>query len=131
MYGLSQLQSISTMILAAALVASGIYIMLLRSQVVAIESEKITLVTKLSVSQANLLQLQNDITAQNLAIQRLKTAADERVARGLEEIAKARASAASSEAKASAILAKRVPQGANICESANSLFNEEIRNGRK
>jgi len=131
MFGLSQIQLIASIVLLAALSASAVYIVILRTQATTLKSEKETLQTKLDMSQANLFQLKNDIDAQNVAIQKLKTDTDERVAKGLEEIARAKASAASSKARADSILSRKPPVGANICDAANDLFNQEIKHGKK
>lgn len=116
--------------LALALAASGAYIIILKSEKAALFAEKESLALALGVSTASVKKLQASINEQNLAVQKLKEDADNREKAHLSEIAKAKSAAEVAKNKAAALLGKVVPQGKNICDAANELFNEEIKNAK-
>lgn len=118
-------------ILLLAIAAETTYIYILKSDERAIVAEKATLTTELTESQANLVQLQNDIHAQNTAIEALKTEGDARVAKHAAEVAQAQNTAKSYKQKADDLLKRQPKAGVAKCDSANSLINEEIKNAHK
>lgn len=118
-------------LLLAALAGSGVYITLLKSQKDTLVAEKGTLTTLLDVSQANLVQLKNDIQAQNTAINALKTEADARVAKHATEVKAAQSIANTYRQKADDLLKRRAPQNVPKCDSANDLINSELQNAHK
>lgn len=111
----------------AALFAQMEYTKLQKSELAA---EIKSLKYQLSDSQTNIRQLSNDISAQNTAIERLKTEADERLAKKQQELAKAQQEAVVNKNLASDIMKKRPPQGVSVCDATNLLFNEAINNVR-
>lgn len=114
-------------ILVLLLAGSGVYITLLRSDKAACVAEKATLTTQLAESQGNLLQLQNDIKAQNTAIDKLKADADARVSAGAAEVKKAKVVAANYKAQAAELAKRPAPQNMSKCDAANQLVNTEIK----
>lgn len=118
-------------LLLAALAASGVYINLIKAQKATLTAEKATVTTMLTESQGNLLQLQNDIKTQNLAIDKLKSEADTRVASHAADIKKAQDVAANYKAQAASLANRPAPQNMNRCDAANSLFTEELKNAKK
>jgi len=122
---------VAILILAAALGVQSFRISLLKSEAKTLTAEKQTLKTQLDESQANLLQLQNDIQSQNAAIERLKKDGDERVAKNAEDVKKAKKEAEGYKKQAQDLMNRKVPQNVSKCDAANALINEEIRNARK
>ena len=119
-------------IILVAILAAGLgYIKILQSEKLALVAEKATLTTQLTESQANLKQLQNDIQAQNTAIDTLKTEADARVAKHAAEVKVAQATAKSYKQQADDLLNSKAPAGVPVCQAANALINGEIKNAHK
>lgn len=117
--------------LLAVMAGEGAYISVLKSQSQTLIAEKATLTTQLTESQANLTQLQNDIEAQNTAINTLKTEADARVAKHADEVKKAEDTAKSWKQKADDLLHQPAPANVPKCDAANDLINQEIKNAHK
>ena len=117
-------------IIGVIVVAAGIYIAFLKSDISTLEAEKKVLVAELEVSQASVKSLQQAITDQNAAIDKMKTDADAREKAGAIEIAKAKAAAEGFRKQAGTLMARTAPQGVAKCDAANSLFNEEIKNAK-
>lgn len=118
-------------VLAAALAASGVYITVLKGQKETLIAEKEALVVALDVANGSITRLQTAIGEQNTAINKLKTDADVRERANQVEVAKAKAKAEDYRKQAADIMGKKVPQGANVCDAANMLFNEEIKKNGK
>jgi hypothetical protein len=114
-----------------ALLGQLTYITLLNAEKLTLEAEKTTLTLLLDQSQANLLQLKNNIQAQNAANERLKTDGDARLAKNAVEVKQAQAIAKTYKQKADALLNAASPQGVSTCDAANELINQEIKNANK
>jgi Tfp pilus assembly protein PilN len=114
--------------LLAVMAGEGVYITTLKSEKATLVAEKATLTTE---SQANLKQLQNDIQAQNTAIDVLKKEGDARVAKHVAEVKVAQAAAKSYKQMADDLLNRKPPQGMPKCDAADALINEEIKNAHK
>jgi len=123
-------QLILIAILLFLLVSSGVYIKLLISQKETLEAEKVTLSTQLTASQANVLQLKNDIGAQNDAIAKLKSDADAWVKSHETEVKKAQTLAANYKKRADDLLKVQVPQNVSKCDAATMLIREELKYAR-
>lgn len=117
--------------LLAVMAGEGVYITTLKAEKSTLVAEKATLTTQLSESQANLKQLQNDIQAQNGAINVLKSAGDARVAKHAAEVKQAQDTAASYKKKADDLLNSKAPANMTKCDAANVLINGEIKNAHK
>jgi peptidoglycan hydrolase CwlO-like protein len=117
--------------LLAVMAGEGVYITTLKSEKATLVAEKATLTTMLAESQANLKQLQNDIQAQNTAIDVLKKEGDARVAKHVAEVKVAQAAAKSYKQMADDLLNRKPPQGMPKCDAADALINEEIKNAHK
>lgn len=96
-----------------------------------LSAEKVTLQVQLTESQANVIQLQNDIKTQNSAIDQFKKDAEIRLAKNAEEVKTAQTIAKNYKAQADEVLRKVTPQDMSVCDAANFIINEEIRNVRR
>ena len=119
------------LILVAVLSGLYGYIRILKSEKATLVAEKEQISTLLEESQANIKQLQNDIQAQNTAIDTLKAAADARVAAGAAKVKEAQNTAASYKKKADDLLNSKAPADMTKCDAANVLINGEIKNAHK
>ncbi len=119
------------LILVTALAGGYGYIRILKSENATVVAEKAMLTIQLTESQANLTQLQNDITAQNTAIDVLKQNGDARVAKGAADVKKAQDEAKTYKQLADDLLNRKPPQNVPKCDAANLLINEEIKNVHK
>ena len=117
--------------LMLALSGSGVYINLLKSQKATLVAEKATLKTLLDESQANLVQLKNDIDFQNKAIDKLKSDADARLKKGEAAVKQAKETADVYKKQAGDILTRRPPDGIPKCDAATQLIIGELKNERK
>ena len=117
-------------LLLVALAGSGIYVKMLKSDIVALEAEKASLVVKLEVSNASIVALRKSIDEQNIAVQKFKEAADEREKINRKEIVKAKVESANQKKRADDLMGRVIPQNTNACDAANQLFNEEIKNAK-
>ncbi len=118
-------------LLLAALAGSGVYITILKSKAQTLVAEKATLTTMLTESQANVKQLQNDVQAQNTAINALKLEADARLIKNAADVKTAQNTANSYKQKADDLLKQKAPVDVPTCTSANDLINREINNAHK
>jgi len=84
----------------------------------------------LQISQASVKGLQQAITDQNTAIDKLKSDADTRVAAHQAEIAKAKNTAELYRKQAQYLMTTQAPQDKPKCDSANNLINQEIKNAK-
>lgn len=103
----------------------GFYVTHLQTENKTLLAENIVLTAKLEISNASIHALQASINEQNTAIDKLKSAADARVASHADEIAAAHATAETYKKKASGIM-RSLPSDANKCTAANNLINQEI-----
>ena len=117
--------------LLAVMVGEGAYISVLKSEKNTLVAEKATITTMLTESQANLKQLQNDIQAQNTAIDVLKKEGDARVAKHAADVKAAQDTARSYKQKADDLLNSKAPANIPKCDAANILINGEIKNAHK
>jgi hypothetical protein len=70
------------------------------------------------------------VQRQNAAINQLQAAATAREKRAAQEVAQARAAAASHREQAAAIMGLKLPAGADACAAARDSFDEELRQER-
>lgn len=117
-------------LLLVALAGSGIYVKMLKSDIVALEAEKASLVVKLEVSNASIVALQKSIDEQNTAVQKFKSDADAREKASRNEIVKAKVESANQKKRADDLMTRVIPQNTTACDAANQLFNEEIKNAK-
>lgn len=111
-----------------SIIAGGYgYIHVLKAENATIAAEKTTLTTQLTESQANIKQLQNDIQAQNTAVDKLKSDADARLAQNQKEVRAAQATASTYKQQAADLLKRQAAVNVPKCDAANSLINEEIK----
>ena len=117
-------------LLLVALAGSGIYVKVLKSNIVALEAENASLVVKLEVSNASIAVLQKSINEQNTAVRKFKEAADAREKASRNEIVKAKVESANQKQRAEDILKRVIPANTTACDAANQLFNEEIKSAK-
>ena len=117
-------------LLLLTLAGTGVYVKMLKSNIVALEAEKASLVVKLEVSNASIAALQKSINEQNAAVQKFKEAADAREKANRNEIAKAKVESLTQKQRAEDILKRVIPENTTACDAANQLFNEEIKNAK-
>lgn len=117
-------------LLLVALAGSGVYVKMLKSDIVALEAEKASLVVKLEVSNASIAALQKSIDEQNVAVQKFKEAADAREKASRDAVIKAKTESANLKRYADDIMNRVIPQNTTSCDAANQLFNEEIKNAK-
>lgn len=110
--------------------ASVLYARHLRSNIETLELQKAALESSLEISNTNIKSLLVSINAQNAAIEQIKTAADQRTMRFLDEIAAARVVSKHYKKQAADILSRTAPQNISKCDSANRLIIEEIQNAK-
>lgn len=117
-------------LLLVALAGAGVYVKILKGNIVALEAEKASLVVKLEVSNASIVALQKSIDEQNAAVQKFKEAADTREKANRNEIVKAKVESANQKKRADDLMGRVIPQNTTACDAANQLFNEEIKNAK-
>lgn len=103
------------------------YVYILKTQKATLTAEKTAVSVLLAQSQANLQQLENDITYQNGMIAKFKIEADERVKRNAADVKRARDTAATYREKAEALLARKLPANTPSCDAARALILEEMK----
>lgn len=118
-------------LLIITLAGLGIYIKVLRNNLEICEAEKIAITTRLEISQESVKNLQGAINSQNIAIEKMKTAADERAKANQAELNRAKATADTFKQQATDILKNVAPQGVPKCDAANLLINSEIQRNAK
>lgn len=106
----------------------GVYIKILKSEKAALTSEVEKVKTMLVVSQANVVQLKNDIDFQNSQVDKLKKAADVKKAESAILVKKATQVAETYKQQAADLLKRVAPQNVSKCDAANSLIDGEIHN---
>lgn len=117
-------------LLVMALAGVGIYVKILKSNLEICEVEKVALSAKLEISQEAVKNLQGAINEQNVAIEKMKAAADERAKANQAELNRARATANTFKQQATDILKNVAPQGVPKCDAANLLINSEIQRAK-
>jgi hypothetical protein len=117
-------------VLFMVIAGEGITIKLEKADVVEAKANLKTTETQLSVSEASVISLQNAIKQQNDAIQQMKTDETAREASHKAELAMANATKNSYAQKAAELMKQKVPQGAPVCDSANALINQELKNAK-
>src|SRR5574337_876145 len=120
-------QLVAIGVLVLALAAMGIYVKTLKGNIAQCEAEKDSLVVKLEVSNASIAALQTSINEQNAAVEKFKSAADERAKKNATDLAKARSEAANYKKKAGTIITRVAPSDVTTCDAANQLINEVIQ----
>jgi hypothetical protein len=103
---------------------------MLKSDIVALEAEKASLVVKLEVSNASIAALQKSINEQNAAVEKFKADADAREKANRNEIVKAKVESANQKKRADDLMGRVIPKDTTACDAANQLFNEEIKNAK-
>lgn len=117
-------------LLVVALAGVGIYVKVLKSNLEACQQEKATISAKLEISQEAVKNLQSAINEQNVAIEKMKTAADERAKANQAELNRAQATANTFRQQATDILKNVAPQGVPKCDAANLLINSELQRAK-
>lgn len=117
-------------LLLVALAGSGVYVKMLKSDIIALEAEKASLIVKLEVSNASIAALQKSIDEQNAAVEKFKADADAREKANRNEIVKAKVESANQKKRADDLMTRVIPQNTTACDAANQLFNEEIKNAK-
>lgn len=113
-------------ILAAIMAAAGVYIKILKLELSAEKSQNAALAIKFDIASKSVTTLSTSIDMQNTAIEKLKTAADARVASHAKEIAIANQQANIFKHKAEDIMNRQAPPNKSSCDAANDLINEEL-----
>ena len=119
------------LILIAMLAAAMAYIRVLKSEQTALVTEADKITAMLAESQSNVAQLQNNIRAQNTAIDKLKTEGIARVAKHAAEVAQSQATATIYKQQANNLLVRLSSTTMSTCDAANLLINEELTYVRK
>lgn len=118
-------------VFAGALALSGTYIVLLKGQKETLIAQKESLVVALDVSAGSIKRLEIAINEQNTAIDKLQLDAAERERANQAEVSRVKALAETYRKQASDLMGKKIPQGVNVCDAANMLYNEEIKKNGK
>jgi len=114
-------------IMAIILVAMNGYVIVLKSQKEALVAEKLALDIMLDESQANVVQLKDDIIFQNTAIEKLKKDADQWVKNHAKDVKKAQDAADTYKKQAADLLNLKAPQNLNKCDAAAALIRQELK----
>jgi len=117
-------------ILAATFLGGLVYIKVLKSELATAIAEKNVVIAELQVSQASVKSLMNSLDEQNKAIEKLKTAADARVAAHAVALAKAKETSMLYSKQAQYLMSLQPPVDRPRCDAANDLFNLEIQNAK-
>ena len=106
------------------------YIYSCKARIAVSIAEKAVLEEKLKTSQTNVKTLESSVAEQNAAIEKLKSDAQAREESHAGEIKKAKQNAEAYRKKAEELM-KRYPQPKqSVCDAANTLINEQIKNGK-
>jgi len=117
-------------ILLALIAGTVIYIKILKSELSTANAQKAALTVELQVSQASVKTLQQSITDQNAAIDKMKSDADARTASHQAEIKKAKTTSDNYKKQAEDLMKLRSPQNIPKCDAANDIINREIQNAK-
>lgn len=113
--------------LCVVIAGMSVYISSLKDKNAELYADVIRTQEKLAMSQANLLQLSNDIAVQNKAVEDLKKVADAKVAENAKLIAESKKKATKFTQTASNIMQQVPKENTTKCISAEMLINEAIR----
>jgi hypothetical protein len=131
---LTFLLSNKTLVIALILIAiiggESFYIKIQKSHIATLQVEKKNLSDELAISVASVKSLQQAVSDQNIAIDKLKSDADARFIAHQEELAKAKTLATNYKNQAAELLKRKIPQNTTQCDAANQLINEEIQNAK-
>jgi len=117
-------------ILAIVLGGMTIYIKVLKNDVARLNAEKDSISLQLQVSQNSVTSLRDSINDQNVAIDKLKSDADARVAAHKAEIDAANAKAGNYKRQATDLMNRTIPPNDTACKAANDLMNEVLKNAK-
>lgn len=117
-------------ILIIILAVAGIYVKSLKNDISLLQEEKANLKSSLIISQESVKNLQLAISEQNAAIDKMKSAADERDKASRTAIAKAKATSQLYKKRSDVLMNSQPASGVSKCDAANQLFNEEIQNAK-
>jgi hypothetical protein len=106
------------------------YVKVLHAENTVLKTNNATLTSDLATSNASIATLKGSVNDQNIAIEKLKTAADERAKAQQAEIAAAEKVAETFRQHALDIL-KLKPDSTDKCRAANDLVDSEILRGKK
>ncbi len=114
--------------LAAALICAGVFLAGKHySPIVADLNQKLGAANaSLSAEKGANTQLQQAIASQQQAFAKLQADALQRQKSAAEAMERAGAVAAQNQARANVLLSSKAPAGANLCEAARALVDEEI-----
>jgi len=118
------------LILIAIIGGESVYIKIQKQELATLQLEKKNLSDELAISVASVKSLQQAVTDQNTAIDKLKSDSDARQAAHMEELSKAKTLATNYKNQAAELLRRQVPQNTTQCDAANQLINEEIQNAK-
>lgn len=127
-------KSASSTITIILLILVGIlafYANSMKSVNAALVAQKATLLVTLTESQANVIQLKNDINFQNAQIEKFKSDAAERAVKHANDIKKAKTTSDMYRKQAEDLLNRRPPQNITKCDAANDLIVEELKDANK
>lgn len=113
------------LLLSLGIAASSGYIKILHNKNEALKSDNIVLRSNLDASNNSIKLLQDSISQQNEAVEKLKSEADQRVQSHAIEISAANSRAQTYKEQAQNIL-KSIPNSQDKCKSADNLINNEI-----
>ncbi len=130
-YLLSHRMTVFVALLLMFIAGQGAYVSVLGSRLDLAKSQKDLLSTQLSSSRASVQQLELSLEDQNTAIEKIKSAADERVKAHAAEVQKAQQLASTYKARAEELLRKDKPNNKSSCDAVDDLINEELRNAKK
>lgn len=117
-------------ILLIILALGGMYIKILHTENSELKTDNTTLSANLAASNDSIKTLQGTVSDQNIAIEKMKTAADERAKANAALITTASKTADTFRQHALDIV-HLLPQGVDKCKDANDIFNSEIQKNVK
>lgn len=118
-------------VLLATVVASGIYVKILKAKLEIRDSEIAALTLKLETSETKIKMLSDRINFQNEAIENLAKEAKERLKRHGVELNRANTNANNYKKQAEELMNRKPDATVPICKSADNLINEELKRVRK
>lgn len=103
------------------------YIEVLKLQKSELVTENKSIKFQLQTSQSNVKKLSEDILHQNLEVDKLKDEGERRLALAAEDLKKAQVQSAGYKKKADDLIKRQPPAGVPLCQAADDLFNEAIK----
>ncbi len=107
------------------------WIKILEAEKESLSARNETLTNNLRVSNLSISDLKNSIRSQNIAVDKFKTEADDRVKKNEVEKLKAMADASTEKRKAAELLKRTAAANVDRCTAADLLIMEEIENATK